>query len=191
STADTRLLGFFVVEDSAAPPASSELRKFLRQRVPEYMIPSHLEAVDRIPLTPNGKLDRARLASSAIEATDQPAFEPLVTDAERLVADVWRELLGTAKIGAQDNFFDLGGHSLLSIQCVAKLRDATGVRLSPRVLLLESLRDVATALSEGEVVASPSSVIEAPNGRGEEYAPTAPASRALGWLRKRLGGRTP
>ncbi|HVO12180.1 MAG TPA: amino acid adenylation domain-containing protein, partial [Vicinamibacteria bacterium] len=97
------------------------LRDHLRRRLPEYMVPAAFVALPALPLTPNGKLDRRSLPAppSAVERLGDVAAP--ATEVERTVAAVWREVLGTAAIGIDDSFFDLGGHSLLLIQVHERL----------------------------------------------------------------------
>jgi hypothetical protein len=98
------------------------LRDYLRERLPDYMVPSAFVMLDALPLTPNGKVDRKNLPSP----TGRPAaraggFVAPCSDIERQIAEVWQELLGVDTVGANDNFFDLGGHSLLMVRVHGRL----------------------------------------------------------------------
>jgi amino acid adenylation domain-containing protein/FkbM family methyltransferase len=106
----------------------SEVRAYLGGRLPEYMIPSAFVLLAQIPLTPNGKVDRRALPPPALDARE--AHAPPRTEAEREVAAIWREVLRVERVGVHDNFFDIGGHSLLMIQAHAKLRRAFGPDVS-------------------------------------------------------------
>jgi amino acid adenylation domain-containing protein len=121
--AERRLVAYLVAP--AGLLAEADLRERLRRRLPEYMVPSAFVALPALPTTPSGKVDRAALPAPA--AADAPVgvdgAEPR-TETERAVAAVWAELLGREPAGAHDNFFDLGGHSLLVARLVARLRDA-------------------------------------------------------------------
>jgi acyl carrier protein len=126
------------------------LREQCRGRLPGYMIPSAFAALDELPLTPNGKLDRR-----ALQALGQVAaaggggdFVAPESETELALAAIWGELLGLERIGTLDNFFDLGGHSLLSVQVTARVRDRLGVRITPRDLMLQSLGQLASVLEE-------------------------------------------
>nr|QEO74623.1 condensation domain-containing protein [uncultured bacterium] len=112
----------YVMTDGAV--ATAELRHSLRQLLPDYMIPSAFVALDALPLLPSGKIDRRRLP--APEETRAEAGADYVapqTDLERTIAGVWREVLGLERVGTNDNFFDLGGHSLAMAQVHARLRE--------------------------------------------------------------------
>jgi amino acid adenylation domain-containing protein/non-ribosomal peptide synthase protein (TIGR01720 family) len=117
-----RLVAYLVARDGAGPGLADEARARLERRLPEYMVPAALVVTDRIPLTPSGKLDRRALPAPAAEAA--AAFTAPRTPAERAVARCWAEVLGGVRAGAHDNFFALGGDSILSIQVVARLRRA-------------------------------------------------------------------
>jgi len=101
------------------------LREHLSERLPEYMAPAAYVALDALPLSPNGKLDRRALpAPEAERLGDGPDFVPPRTAVERLLASIWSDLLGVGEIGVNDDFFALGGHSLLATQVISQLREA-------------------------------------------------------------------
>ncbi|HEX6290960.1 MAG TPA: condensation domain-containing protein, partial [Herpetosiphonaceae bacterium] len=111
------------------------LRRFLQERLPEYMVPSAFVVLDRMPLTPNGKIDRNALPAperSRRELAD--ALVPPRTPTEELIASVWSAVLGVSPIGVYDNFFALGGHSLLATQVITRLRQVLDRELSLRLL---------------------------------------------------------
>ena len=131
---DGQLVAYAASSGTPAPVAG-DLRRFLRDRLPAYMVPSAFVVLPRLPLAPNGKLDRKALPSPGpvpVDAHD-PAAAP-ATPTERLLAEIWRDLLGTPNIRVTDNFFDLGGHSLLAIQVLAQIQSALGLDLPVRVL---------------------------------------------------------
>jgi amino acid adenylation domain-containing protein len=109
----------------------SELRAFLAERLPVYMIPSSLTVLDAFPLTPNGKVDRGRLPEPRVQptATAGPHLAPQSPN-EQAIANVWRDVLQLDRIGVDDNFFDLGGHSLLVVRVQSKLREILGRAVS-------------------------------------------------------------
>ena len=111
--------------------SAAELREHLSRTLPEHMVPSAFVAVDALPLTPNGKVDRAALP--APQAADSGPARPL-TPTEEMIAGIWAELLGAQRVGPDDGFFDLGGHSLPASQVVARIRGAFGVELPLRAL---------------------------------------------------------
>jgi hypothetical protein len=109
------------------------LRRFLRERLPEPLVPSFFVVLADLPRTPTGKVDRAALPVP--EATcEKTAWEPPRGPLEQLVADLWTDVLGAPGIGVHDDFFDLGGHSLLATQYIARLRAVLGVELPVRAV---------------------------------------------------------
>jgi amino acid adenylation domain-containing protein len=140
------------------PPAvcGPELRQFLKQRLPEYMVPSAIMFLEALPLTRNGKLDRRALSSVDQDGTEREAgFVAPRTPVEEALAAIWAEVLGQERVGVHDNFFELGGHSLLATQVITRIARAFNVELSLRrlfevptvagltLLILESLTDEA------------------------------------------------
>jgi amino acid adenylation domain-containing protein len=128
-----KLVAYCVAEAGAAP-ASVELREFLRQRLPEYMIPSAFVTLDRLPVNPNGKVDRKALPPPPAFGDVATGRVPPRTALEGLVAEIWAQVLGLERVGVHDNFFDLGGHSLLATQVVSRIAAALGVDLPLRTL---------------------------------------------------------
>jgi natural product biosynthesis luciferase-like monooxygenase protein len=113
---DKRLVGYII--PSAKPaPASTDLRAYLKESLPEFMVPAHIVAMDSFPQTPNGKVDRKALpAPDQVKADTEAVYVPPQSDLEEKIAGVWRQVLNIENVGVNDNFFDLGGHSLLSVQ---------------------------------------------------------------------------
>jgi amino acid adenylation domain-containing protein len=127
-TKDESASSSFVVRRS---PLASELRAFLKARLPDYMVPSAFVLLDALPLTPGGKLDRRALPDpDGHRAEQEVAYVPPRTELERMIAEVWQAALQIDQVGAHDNFFDLGGHSLLMVRVRSKLRDALQTDLS-------------------------------------------------------------
>jgi hypothetical protein len=112
------------------------------------MVPSSFVFVDRFPLTPNGKVDRRALAGYGGTRSDEERPLPL-TEMEKLVAEVWRELLGVETIGVRDNFFDLGGHSLLAVRALSRIEALVGRRLELREIIHQTLEQFAAGLDVG------------------------------------------
>src|SRR5262249_17042631 len=113
----------YVVSTTEPMPPANQLRGFLKEKLPEFMVPSVFIPLEALPLMLNGKLDRRALSLPDTGKLDD-GFSGPRTETERLVAQVWEEVLKVEKIGVQDNFFELGGHSLTATQVVARLRDA-------------------------------------------------------------------
>ncbi|MDP1513887.1 non-ribosomal peptide synthase/polyketide synthase [Pseudomonas aeruginosa] len=154
---DGRQLVGYVVLESEGGDWREALAAHLATSLPEYMVPAQWLALERMPLSPNGKLDRKALPK--IEAEDglgeyvAPASEP-----ERQLAAIWADVLGRERVGVTDNFFALGGDSIVSIQVVSRARQA-GLQLSPRDLFqLQNIRKLAERCSAAAPVAEPASV---------------------------------
>ena len=132
SPGDKRLVAY-LVPAVKPPPTVSELRSFLREKLPEYMVPSVFMFLDALPLTPNSKVDRRALpAPDQTRPELKEAFVPPRTPVEELIACIWAEVLGVKQVGAYDNFFELGGHSLLATQVISRMRDIFPVELPLR-----------------------------------------------------------
>ncbi|MET0395816.1 MAG: amino acid adenylation domain-containing protein, partial [Longimicrobiaceae bacterium] len=156
----TRLVAYVLPAGGVARPEAAELRAWLRERLPDAMVPSAFVALDAFPLTPSGKLDRRALPEP--EAVDAGAAEPVPpsTPVEEILAGIWAELLPVASVSVRDDFFALGGHSLLGTRVVSRVRDALGVELPLRALFEEPTiaglaGHVETLLSDGAGAAPP------------------------------------
>ena len=120
---DQRLVAYVVPADAASPLDVESVRGPLRARLPEYMVPSTIVVLPELPLTPNGKIDRKALpAPVAVQTARGAAPDIVMTDPQRRVAAIWRDVLRVEHIGVDDNFFDRGGHSLLVVKVHAALR---------------------------------------------------------------------
>src|SRR5579864_3196678 len=165
--AGERRLVAYVVAAGEHGPQPAELRAWARERLPQPLVPSAFVPLPRLPLTPNGKLDRRALPPPAADAELAGRYQAPATDLELEIAAVWQEVLGVERVGVHDNFFDLGGHSLLLVRLHSRLQEALGADLSlielfshPNVLRqAERIRE----LRGGAAVAAP-----------------APARRSLG-----------
>lgn len=162
-----RLVGYVVLEAGHGPLDVATLREQLRRQVPDYLVPGAWAELAALPLTANGKIDRAALPMPAGPAATS-AHTPPRTPAERAVAEVWGEVLGVERVGADDDFHVLGGHSLAVLRIIALLRERHGIELTVRSFL------------EHPTVAGLAAAAEA----------GAPAARSLVWLR-REGTRPP
>jgi amino acid adenylation domain-containing protein len=156
------LAAYVVPREDDAPDAAA-LRAFLSTRLPPYMVPSAYAVLDSLPLTPSGKVDRRRLPDpGAALAGDAPAEPETATEAALL--DIWREVLELERVGAEDNFFDLGGHSLRATRIVSRVEARMGVRIP-----VGSIFDHPTVRSLARLV--------------EERAPAAPqGDDLLAWI---------
>lgn len=148
---DARLVAF-VVEPRERD--SGSFRRALAARLPEYMLPQSVVVLDALPLTANGKLDRKRLVERAEEAPRSGGMKVLPRTAqERAVAACFAEVLGREPVGLDDDFFDLGGHSLSAVLLLEALSNRLGLRVSPSILFEHTtVRALARALSDGATV---------------------------------------
>ena len=164
---DVRLVGY-LVHRPGEEATESELRKHLRVRLPDYMIPQHFMSLEALPLTPNAKIDRRALPPPTAVVREGEEHVAPRTEVEKLVAEIWKTSLAVEKVGVHDNFFNLGGHSLLSLSVISQLEAKTGTRLSPRVLLLNTLEQVAAALPQPKPGVAPARALPPPLPRPEE-----------------------
>ncbi|WP_406499535.1 non-ribosomal peptide synthase/polyketide synthase [Streptomyces sp. NBC_00846] len=143
---DDRLVGYVAARpDAVVRPA--ELTAYLRDRVPDYLVPSAFVLLDVLPLTANGKLDRAALP--APEPGPVGSSRAPRTPQEQILCELFAEVLGASRVGVDDDFFDLGGHSLLATRLVARIRSVLGVELGLRALFqAPTAAGVAEALAE-------------------------------------------
>ncbi|HEX8934394.1 MAG TPA: amino acid adenylation domain-containing protein, partial [Pseudonocardiaceae bacterium] len=150
-----RLVAYLVPAGEPAVPVA-ELRTHLGAALPDYMVPALFVTLDELPLGPTGKLNRNALPTP--EGLTAPVAEYVAprTDTERILADIWVQVLGADQVGIEDNFFELGGDSILSIQVMSRVRVAFEVELSPRALFANpTVAGLAAAVAESAVVALP------------------------------------
>ena len=136
------LVGYVVAAESVAP-SNRELREYLKQRMPEYMVPSAIVRMERLPLTGYGKVDRKALPAPE-GRPEGMGYEAPRTPVEETLAEIWAQVLRVDRVGIRDDFFELGGHSLLATRVVAQIRQILQVELPLRALF-ESSRLVELA----------------------------------------------
>ncbi|MFJ6834165.1 amino acid adenylation domain-containing protein [Streptomyces sp. NPDC091209] len=173
---EKEIVGYAVL---ARPGSHPEVMRHLRASLPAFAVPTHLLALGELPLTPNGKIDRARLPQPGIASAPAPAEPPPAAPVpappsaglHAAVHGVWGEILGGRAFGPDDNFFDVGGHSLLLVRLQAALRRATGTRPSIGDLLRHTTVRAQTRLLGGdEAGARPASPAPARPGVGDRSA---------------------
>jgi amino acid adenylation domain-containing protein len=141
--AEKRLVAY-VVGRRPEKPSFAELRNFLKVKLPDYMVPSSFVRLEVLPLTSNGKVNRGAMpAPEGVQMDSSEYFLAPRSPLEEVLADIWTEVLGREHIGIHDNFFDLGGHSLLSMRVVYEVEKRTGMRIHPRQLIFETLEQIA------------------------------------------------
>ncbi|MGW0238906.1 condensation domain-containing protein, partial [Streptomyces sp. NPDC002996] len=177
---DKKLTGYVVPVNDDAPHAA-ELRDHLGTRLPEYMVPAAFVALDALPLTANGKLDRKALPAPEIAVSADACAAPR-TETEELLCALFAEVLGLPRVGVDDNLFDLGGDSIASIQLVSRAR-AAGLRLTTRDVFRHR---TPAALAEAADSAAPDAVAGPVD---DEPAGDLALTPITGWLAER-GGRT-
>ncbi|MGZ4111848.1 MAG: amino acid adenylation domain-containing protein, partial [Tumebacillaceae bacterium] len=156
SAGDKRLVAYAVPEEGETPTVS-ELRLFLKEKLPEYMVPSAIVLLEQMPLNPNGKVDRKALPEpEQVTAEPDHLYVAPRNEIEHALADIWSAVLRREHIGVHDNFFELGGDSILSIQIIS--RAATrGIRLTPKDLFghptIAGLATAAGMISEEHIAA--------------------------------------
>ena len=156
---DKRLVSYFVAAMNPAPSAE-ELRRFLKEKVPDYMVPSVFVALEKFPLNLNGKIDRHALPAPEVVRADELRSTPL-SSLEKKLQEIWENVIGRKPIGVQDNFFDLGGHSLLAVKLFAQIEKQLGKKL-PLALLFQSptVEQLAKAISGDISITADSCLIE-------------------------------
>ncbi|HEX2272090.1 MAG TPA: amino acid adenylation domain-containing protein [Pyrinomonadaceae bacterium] len=129
---EKRLVAYAVAESNQSV-APAELRSYLKQWLPEYMVPGQVVWLSELPLTPNGKIDRRALKRMPLESRVSENFQAPATATEEVLASLWSQLLPVKQISRFDNFFDLGGHSLLATQMLARIRNVLQTEVPLRV----------------------------------------------------------
>ena len=147
SPGDIRLAAY-VIYDSQPRPTSSEVRAYLKTKVPQYMIPQHIVEVDAFPVLPNGKIDRQALPDPRLRLEPEGDYVAPATASEILVANVWHEALDIDTVSVHDTFYDVGGDSLLAVRVIAKIADQTGLRLHPTFMVSQTVGQLAAAIDQ-------------------------------------------
>ncbi|MGW1241725.1 non-ribosomal peptide synthase/polyketide synthase [Streptomyces bobili] len=177
---EDRLIGYAAARPGVAV-RPAELAAYLRDRLPDYLVPAAFVILDVLPLTPSGKLDRAALP--APDTGPAEAGRAPRTPQEQILCELFAEVLGLARVGLDDDFFDLGGHSLLATRLAARVRSVLGVELGLRTLFLApTVAGLAEALAEAGHVRPALTTRERP-----EAVPLSFAQRRL-WFLHRMDG---
>lgn len=156
------LVAFIEASPDHPTPQPRTLLKALREQIPDYMVPNRIVVLPEIPLSPTGKIDRKQLAVTPLQSEDSQSFRPPRNQTERLLCDIWSALLNVPKVGIDDNFFGLGGDSILSIQVVAKAR-RLGLNLHPKTLFQhQTIAELAQNIEQKTMPSIPQDPITGP-----------------------------
>jgi amino acid adenylation domain-containing protein len=155
-----RWLVAYIVANQATPPVRAEFGGFLKQKLPDYMIPSHFLFLNSLPLTANGKVDRQALPiPDRILPESEDSFLAPRDEVERKLIDIFAKLLGVQNIGVKDNFFDLGGHSLMAVRVMSRIEKTFGKTLHPATIFqAPTVEQLGVFLREAESRCSCSSL---------------------------------
>ncbi|HET7460821.1 MAG TPA: amino acid adenylation domain-containing protein [Longimicrobium sp.] len=158
---ERKLVGYLVA--TGPEPTADALRGFLKERLPDYMVPSVFVTLDALPLTGSGKVDRNALpAPDARRLKTGTGYAAPRTDAEAALAAIWAEVLGVERVGVDDNFFALGGDSIVSIQIVARANEA-GLRVQPRhVFTHQTVAELASIAGQAAETAAEQGAVSGP-----------------------------
>lgn len=150
----------YVVLDPDKLPSISNLRGYLQKKLPEYMVPAAFVMLESLPLTPNGKVDRKALPPPDRDRPElEEAFAAPRTAIEKILAEIWAQVLGLEQVGIDDNFFELGGDSILSIQVISKANQA-GLQLTPKQLFQhQTIAQLATVADTAQTQQSDQGLI--------------------------------
>jgi amino acid adenylation domain-containing protein len=143
---------------AGASPTAADLRRLLRERLPAPLVPTAYVVLERLPLTPNGKVDRQALPAPESARAAEPRAAKVVppsTPTEAVIAEIWREALGLPAVSIYENFYDLGGHSLLSTRVVHQIEQRLGKRLNVSELILQNLAQLAARCDQLPAAAAP------------------------------------
>ncbi|MDY7093718.1 MAG: amino acid adenylation domain-containing protein [Acidobacteriota bacterium] len=169
---EIRLVAYWTAEEGPEVPSAEQLREMLAQELPEHMIPAYFVPLESLPLSPTGKLDRARLPAPDLDRSEVTARYQAPRDRrEEILVEIFQQVLRRPEVGVDDNFFHLGGDSILSIQLVSKAR-AAGVHLTPRQLF-----EHPTVAELAQAAAAPS--VQAEQGPVVGPVPLTPIQHAF------------
>jgi len=150
---EKQLVGYVVAEEgSASAELNADLQRHVRERLPEYMVPPAIMTLEKVPLTPNGKLNRRALPAPDYTAYNAREYDAPVGATEVALARLWAELLKVERVSRHDNFFELGGHSLLAVSLIERMR-GEGLHSDVRAIFANpTLTEFAAATEDMEVI---------------------------------------
>src|SRR5258708_5774863 len=149
--AEQRLVAYVVAGEGA--PSARELRRYLRSKLPEHMVPASYVRVEEMPLLPSGKVNRRALAGEGGGGLSEQGMVAARTEVEQKLAEMWGEVLKVGEVGVDQNFFELGGHSLLVLQVMARIRRMFDVELGVRTMFEEpTIAGLATEVEKARAL---------------------------------------
>jgi amino acid adenylation domain-containing protein len=178
-----RLLGYVA---SSGTPSGGTLREWLRDRLPEYMVPSGWHVMRHLPVTRNGKVDRSALPAIGDQGVRTRAYVAPRTELERTLAQLWSEVLGVEEVGVEDDFFELGGYSLLVTQMLAWTKKLSGTSVPLRAFFEAPRISAMAAIVEGERSANAGGPVLQAVPRGPRAISSYGQQRL--WVTQQLGG---
>ncbi|HWU91263.1 MAG TPA: amino acid adenylation domain-containing protein, partial [Kofleriaceae bacterium] len=196
---DERLVAYLVARDPDAKPAAGDLRRHLRAKLPDIMIPAAFVALDAIPLLPNGKIDRARLPAPGGGHRAAPQVAPPRDELEAQLAAIFCSVLDVSAVGVTDSFFDLGGHSMLAVRVLAEIQRRFDKTL-PLIALFRSqtveqlamlLRAEGVAMPTAATASAAPTASTAPAASTAPISATAPAASTFGLIPLQPAGAKP
>lgn len=179
-----RLVAYYTVQESEAPPAPEKIRSLLERELPAYMVPSLFIRIPRIPLTPNGKTDRNALpppSAADLEHLRTAEFVAPASFSEKKVAEFFSETLHTDPIGLHDHFFTLGGHSLLATQLISRIRSSLKIDISLHEIYENPTVEKLAGLIAARLQSRSSVSAEIPVVPGRSSYPLTPVQRTM-WM---------
>ena len=185
-TGEQRLVAYSVYEGDVTPSAG-EMRSYLKERLPEYMLPSWYVRLEEMPQTPNGKVDRRALPDPEMKSEGRGGDLGSKTPAEEILIGIFQESLKLDRVGRRDNFFEIGGHSLSAMQIISRIRDVFGVRVELRSIFEEATVEglasrIAEAVRAGEKDQAPPLVRGPRDGQKGARLPLSFAQQRLWFI---------
>ncbi|HEX7893580.1 MAG TPA: amino acid adenylation domain-containing protein, partial [Terriglobales bacterium] len=183
SPGDKRLVAY-IVPKSGEHLSTTDARAYLRQNLPDYMLPSVVMELEALPLTPNGKVDRKALPKPEVPVRDAQSLIPPRDALESQLLEIWKKILQTQSIGITDNFFDLGGHSIMAARLVMEMEKAVGRKIPLAALFRgPSVESMANLIREGTEAAPDPIVMQIQAGTSIPFfAVVEPGMDAVGYI---------
>ncbi len=179
------LVGYFI---AAGKVDKDELISYLKEKLPEYMVPGLWYELESFPLTPNGKINRKALPDVDLKGISQQVYSAPANELEIQLANIWQSFLGLDAIGVHDNFFELGGHSLLAMQVIASIRKNLGIEISLREIFIHStIFDLAKTTKQKK---DQTAVVKITLAERPQHIPLSFSQERL-WFIDRLEGTLP